>query len=86
MNASQHKSSRPLRHRLSLDSHAKMVLKLYGHPFSTCTKRVLVVLKETRTPFELEVVDIRSAYYFFVKLVSVWAAEGPPIQTARTRR
>jgi hypothetical protein len=52
-----------------------MVLKLYGHPFSTCTKRVLVVLKETKIPFELEVVDIRSAYYFIVKLCSVWADE-----------
>jgi glutathione S-transferase len=41
-----------------------MVLKLYGHPMSTCTKRVAVVLKETNTPFEFEVVDIFSASSF----------------------
>jgi glutathione S-transferase len=35
-----------------------MALKLYGHPLSTCTKRVLVVLKETNTPYEFISVDL----------------------------
>jgi hypothetical protein len=42
-----------------------MVLKLYGHPMSTCKKRVVVVLKETNTPFHLEVVDLASASSFY---------------------
>jgi hypothetical protein len=41
-----------------------MVLKLYGHPMSTCTKGVVVVLKKTNTPFDLEVVDLSSAFSF----------------------
>jgi hypothetical protein len=41
-----------------------MVLKLYGHPMSTCTKRVAVVLKKTNTPFDLEVVDLSRAFCF----------------------
>jgi hypothetical protein len=41
-----------------------MVLKLYGHPMSTCTKRVMVVLKKTNTLFDLEVVDLSSASSF----------------------
>jgi glutathione S-transferase len=35
-----------------------MVLKLFGHPFSTCTKRVLTVLEETGTPYEIVRVDV----------------------------
>jgi glutathione S-transferase len=35
-----------------------MVLKLYGNPMSTCTRRVLTVLKETSTPYELVVIDL----------------------------
>jgi glutathione S-transferase len=35
-----------------------MVMKLYGHPFSTCTNRVLAVLKETNTPYEFVMVDM----------------------------
>jgi glutathione S-transferase len=35
-----------------------MVLKLYGHPFSTCTKRVMTVLEETKLPYEVISVDI----------------------------
>jgi glutathione S-transferase len=45
-----------------------MVLKLVGHPISTCTKRVAVVLKETNTPFEFEVVDIFSEPYLTMTL------------------
>jgi glutathione S-transferase len=41
-----------------------MVVKLYGYPMSTCTKRVVVVLHETNTPFELEVVDLSCASSF----------------------
>lgn len=33
------------------------MIKLFGHPVSTCTRKVLMTLAETNTPFELEVVD-----------------------------
>lgn len=33
------------------------MIKLHGHPFSTCTRKVLFTLRETKTPFELSVVD-----------------------------
>jgi glutathione S-transferase len=33
------------------------MIKLYGHPFSTCTRKVLMTLAETGTPFEMTVVD-----------------------------
>ncbi|TCD67952.1 hypothetical protein EIP91_011753 [Steccherinum ochraceum] len=35
-----------------------MVLKFYGHPFSTCSLRVATILKEYNVPFELIVVDV----------------------------
>jgi len=35
-----------------------MVLKLYGHPLSTCTRRVALVCKEKGIPYELHVVDL----------------------------
>jgi glutathione S-transferase len=33
------------------------MLKIFGHPMSTCTRKVLMTLAETNTPYELEVVD-----------------------------
>lgn len=33
-------------------------LVLYGHPMSTCTARVTVILKEKGVPFELKTVDL----------------------------
>ncbi|KAI0696180.1 glutathione transferase [Cytidiella melzeri] len=36
-----------------------MVLKLVGNPISTCTRRVALVLKEKKVPFEFVTVDIR---------------------------
>lgn len=33
------------------------MLKLFGHPASTCTRKVLMTLAETNTPFEMNVVD-----------------------------
>jgi glutathione S-transferase len=33
-------------------------MKIYGHPGSTCTRKVLMTLNETNTPFELQVVDL----------------------------
>ncbi|KAF9499087.1 glutathione S-transferase-like protein [Pleurotus eryngii] len=36
-----------------------MVLKLYGSPISTCTKRVVNVLIELNVPFELVPIDMR---------------------------
>jgi glutathione S-transferase len=33
------------------------MIKLYGHPMSTCTRKVLTTLAETNTPYELTVVD-----------------------------
>lgn len=32
-------------------------MKIYGHPMSTCTRKVLATLTETQTPYELVVVD-----------------------------
>jgi glutathione S-transferase len=34
------------------------MLKIYGNPFSTCTRKVLMTLAETNLPFELSVVDL----------------------------
>jgi glutathione S-transferase len=33
------------------------MVKLYGNPFSTCTRKVLTTLAETKTPYEFTVVD-----------------------------
>lgn len=33
------------------------MIKLYGNPFSTCTRKVLTTLVETKTPYEFIVVD-----------------------------
>jgi glutathione S-transferase len=33
------------------------MIKLYGHPMSTCTRKVLTVLAETNTPYEMNLVD-----------------------------
>jgi len=35
----------------------KAMLKIYGHPASTCTRKVLMTLAETNTPNEFVVVD-----------------------------
>jgi glutathione S-transferase len=32
-------------------------MKIFGHPMSTCTRKVLMTLAETNTPYELTVVD-----------------------------
>jgi glutathione S-transferase len=32
-------------------------MKIYGHPMSTCTRKVLMTLAENNTPYELELVD-----------------------------
>ena len=43
-----------------------MVLKLYGHVLSSCTKRVATVLNEKKVPFEFIAVDfaeLKSAEY-----------------------
>ncbi|MEI9948369.1 MAG: glutathione S-transferase N-terminal domain-containing protein [Pseudomonadota bacterium] len=32
-------------------------MKIFGHPGSTCTRKVLMTLNETKTPFELVLVD-----------------------------
>ncbi len=34
------------------------MLKIYGNPFSTCTRKVLMTLAETEQPYELTVVDL----------------------------
>lgn len=33
------------------------MIKIFGHPVSTCTRKVLMTLTETKTPYELVVVD-----------------------------
>jgi glutathione S-transferase len=32
-------------------------MKIFGHPMSTCTRKVLMTLAETNTPYEIEVVE-----------------------------
>lgn len=34
-------------------------MKVYGHPLSTCTRKVLTVLAEKGAPFEFELVDLQ---------------------------
>ena len=34
-----------------------MTMKIFGHPMSTCTRKVVMTLAETNTPYELSVVD-----------------------------
>lgn len=34
------------------------MIKVYGHPVSTCTRKVLTALAETNTPYELQIVDL----------------------------
>jgi glutathione S-transferase len=34
------------------------MVKVYGHPFSTCTRKVLTTLIENSIPYELEMVDL----------------------------
>lgn len=34
------------------------MLKVFGHPTSTCTRKVLMTLAETSTPFEMNIVDL----------------------------
>lgn len=34
------------------------MLKIFGHPMSTCTRKVLMTLAETKTPHELTTVDL----------------------------
>ena len=33
------------------------MIQIYGNPMSTCTRKVLMTLAETNTPFEMHVVD-----------------------------
>ncbi|MEO8800160.1 MAG: glutathione binding-like protein [Polyangiaceae bacterium] len=35
------------------------MVKIYGNPFSTCTRKVLMTLNENATPFEMTVVDLQ---------------------------
>jgi glutathione S-transferase len=35
-------------------------MKIFGHPVSTCTRKVLMTLIETNTPYELQVIDFAS--------------------------
>ena len=33
------------------------MLKIFGHPMSTCTRKVLMTLAETKLPYEFQLVD-----------------------------
>ena len=39
------------------------MLKIYGNPMSTCTRKVLTTLAELNMPFEMSVVDLGSAQH-----------------------
>jgi len=36
-----------------------IMIKIFGHPMSTCTRKVLMTLGETKTPFEMITVDLQ---------------------------
>lgn len=40
-----------------------MVLRLYGHPLSSCTQRVLIVSKEVQVPVEFVEIDLFSGQH-----------------------
>jgi len=47
------------RFRVKESAHAvKMVVKIYGHPTSTCTQRVLFTLEELGAHYELCLIDM----------------------------
>jgi glutathione S-transferase len=37
------------------------MLKIFGNPFSTCTRKVLMTLAETSTPYEMHTIDFAKA-------------------------
>src|SRR5690348_6669443 len=51
------KSRHQDRHQSSFSAHSTMTLKLYGHPASLCTRRVLLVLAEKGIEYEFVNVD-----------------------------
>src|SRR4051812_27691948 len=38
-------------------------MKVYGHPMSTCTRKVLATLAEREAPFELVLVDLMKGHH-----------------------
>ncbi|OBZ68023.1 hypothetical protein A0H81_11995 [Grifola frondosa] len=48
-----------------------MVLTLHGHPMSTCTQRVAVILKEKNVPFKFVVVDFEKGEHKSPSFVSI---------------
>jgi glutathione S-transferase len=68
--APQGQAPEPARHALGSTRRDNVVgsfegvsdmIKIFGHPVSTCTRKVLMTLNETKTPFELSVVDFATA-------------------------
>lgn len=53
-----------------------MPLVLYGHPFSSCTQKVLVALYENATPFEWRLLDGPDA---FEELARLWPLRLMPV-------
>src|SRR5580698_9875743 len=42
----------------TIEPEEKTMIKLFGHPASTCTRKVLTALAETQTPYEFCLVDL----------------------------
>lgn len=66
-----------------------MVLKLYGAPISTCTKRVATTLKEYNVPYELVLVDLRKGAHKDPSFMEMqpfgqipYIVRNPPVQTS----
>ena len=53
-----------------------MALVLYGHPFSSCTQKVLVALYENATPFTWRVLDTPET---FEELARLWPLRLMPV-------
>jgi glutathione S-transferase len=45
-------------HRRAISRHGEKLMKIYGHPASTCTRKVLCTLNEKGAPYEFIIVDI----------------------------
>jgi glutathione S-transferase len=50
-------TSRPTNGPQNRARSERMTIKIFGHPMSTCTRKVLMTLAETNTPYEFVLVD-----------------------------
>ena len=56
-------------------------MKIFGHPMSTCTRKVLMTLAETKTPYEFELVDFAKSKKYEETVATLSALSGVPIES-----